>query len=700
MDKPQLRVLLVEDTQAQAELIAEMLASVREPIYELRHVTRLEEALAEARTREFDVVLLDLKLPDSEGPPGVERLRAELPDVPVIVLTNVEDESTGEACVRDGAEDYLVKREVNPRLLSRSIRYALERMKAEKALRESEQRYALAVAGANDGLWDWDLVRDRAYFSPRWKAILGYAENEIGDSIDEWFLRVHEDDRTSFRSTLSAHLEGKTSHFEHEHRLRTRDGRDLWVLCRGLAVRDQEGQTVRIAGSLTDISQRKHAEEQLMHDALHDALTRLPNRTLFMDRLDLALKRYRRDQSKLFAVLFFDLDRFKNINDSLGHMIGDELLVSVARRVEKSLRPGDTLARLGGDEFAILITDVTETVHATHLAERVHDLLKEVFLIREHEIYTSASVGIALAAPHYQRPEEVLRDADLAMYRAKTIGHASYAVFDSAMHESAVALHRLEMDLRRAVERDEFVVHYQPIVSLDTDRILGFEALLRWEHPQWGLVAPDYFIHVAEETGLIVPLGWWVLHESCAQTRRWQELFPLDPPLSISVNVSGKLIVQPDLIAQVQWILEKTGLSASSLRLEITESAIMSHGVKSLGALESLRALGVQLHIDDFGTGYSSLSYLQRFSYDSIKIDRSFVGSLDCREDGNAIVGAIIALGNSLGMKVIAEGVETPEQLETLRSMHCPEGQGYWFSKPLDQRAVNELLNETLGAIH
>ena len=692
MSADKLQVLLVEDSPAQAELMQDLLAEIKDPRYQTTHVTRNGDGVNELLRRRFDVILLDLTLPDSEGAAGVERIRHAAHATPIIVLTNIENEEMALACVRDGAQDYLLKREVQPGLLNRAIRYARERARADQALRESEERYAVAVAGANDGLWDWDLLNDRVYFSPRWKSILGYDSGELSESIDEWFGRIHEDDQNGFRSALKAHLDGKTEHFEHEHRLRTKTGPELWVLCRALAVRDADGVATRIAGSLSDVSRRKEAEAQLIHDALHDALTALPNRTLFLDRLDLALKRFARNEQQLFAVLFFDLDRFKTVNDSLGHTVGDDLLVQVARRIEKCLRPGDTLARLGGDEFAILVNDVAETVHVTHVAERVHELLKEVFVVHGQEVYTSASVGIALSSHDYERPEEVIRDADLAMYRAKTSGSAKYEVFDSAMHESAMALHRLETDLRRAVDRNEFIVHYQPIVSLESGRILGFEALLRWQHPQWGLVSPDYFIDVAEDTGLIVPIGWWVLRESCRQTKLWQELFPTDPALSISVNISGKLTVQPEMAATMYSILEETQLAPTSLKLEVTESAMISHAGDSLTALRDLRAMGVQLHVDDFGTGYSSLSYLQRFAYDSLKIDRSFVSSIDAQREDSAIVKAIIALGHSLGMKVIAEGVETAAQLETLQNMRCPEAQGFWFSKPLDHAAIGELL--------
>jgi len=444
MNENTLRVLLVEDTPAQAELIREILAGLSAPTYKVEHVSRAKTGIAQLGVHDYDVMLLDLTLPDSEGPEGVRKMLAAAGGVPVIVLTNLEDEEVAASCVREGAQDYLIKREISARLLARSIRYACERMRAEVALRESEQRYMLAVAGANDGLWDWNFLRDTVYFSPRWKDILGFTDAELGSSIDEWFGRIADDDQIGFRAALKIHLEGGSPHLEFEHRMLDKHDKELWVRCRGLAVRDESGQAVRLAGSMSDISQRKRAEAQLLHDALHDSLTGLPNRALLMDRLSLSLKRHERNAADCFAVLYFDLDRFKTINDSLGHLIGDELLVEVTQRVNKFLRPGDTLARLGGDEFVILVNAVQQVQHATHVADRVHAALNEGFIIRGQQIHVSASVGIALAASHYQRPEEMLRDADLAMYRAKNAGRSRYEVFDTAMHESALARHSLE----------------------------------------------------------------------------------------------------------------------------------------------------------------------------------------------------------------------------------------------------------------
>jgi diguanylate cyclase (GGDEF)-like protein/PAS domain S-box-containing protein len=689
------RILLVEDSLEQAALVREMLAAVPDTHFELEHSRRVGDGLEHLVARTPDVILLDLGLPDSDGLDGVERVRSVVPEVPIVVVTNRQDEAVAARALAFGAQDYLIKRELNPRVLARAMRYAIERGRVERALHMSEERYTLAVAGANDGVWDWNVASDRLHVSPRWLSIAGLDAHHQVDRLRAWRDRIHPEDLGGFDEALGEHLRSPDSgHFEHEHRLRGADGLHRWILARGLAVRDANGEPVRMAGSLTDIARRKAAEERLVHDALHDDLTRLPNRALFLDRLAQAIGRHERDEQVGFAVLFFDLDRFKNINDSLGHDVGDELLSRVAQRLDRCLRPGDTLARLGGDEFGVLLDDVEDSRQAGLIAERVHELLGEPFAIHGHEVFTAASIGIALSAEHYTTPEEMLRDADLAMYRAKSETQRAYEVFDSDMHDSMVALHRIETNLRRAVERDEFIIHYQPIVALETGRVLGFEALLRWEHPQWGTMQPDQFIQVAEDTGLIVPIGWWVLEEATREARLWQQLFPMQPPLSVSVNVSGKLFARTDFAGRVIDLVERADLAPGTLRLEVTERTIMEHGDHVLAALNQLRQHSVQLHIDDFGTGYSSLVYLQRFPYDSLKIDRSFVKNIGSESNGAPIVRAIVALAKSLDMRVIAEGVETPAQLEALRALDCGEGQGFWFSRPMSSSDARTYLSD------
>jgi diguanylate cyclase (GGDEF)-like protein len=441
-----------------------------------------------------------------------------------------------------------------------------------------------------------------------------------------------------------------------------------------------------------EVAERKLIEEQLRHNAFHDGLTDLANRALFMDHLQLALARAKRHDDYQFAVLFLDLDRFKVINDSLGHVVGDKLLVGIARRLETAMRPGDTVSRLGGDEFTVLLDDLGDAGEAEAVAGRLLRELVMPYNLGGHEVFTSVSIGVALSATGYQRPEDILRDADTAMYRAKQLGKARYEVFDQAMHTRAMDRLELERDLRHSVERRELFLQYQPIVSLGTGAVRGFEALVRWRHPERGVIQPAKFIPVAEETGMIIPIGLWVLGEACRQIRRWQGLCPADEPLTINVNLSGKQFMQPDLLEQIEAVLQETGLDPRSLKLEITESVVMENIESATRTLERLRALGVELSIDDFGTGYSSLSYLQRFPVSTLKIDRSFVSRMTESEGTAEIVRTIMKLAQNLGMGVVAEGVETERQREQLKALECEFGQGYYFAGPMDWEAAEAIL--------
>ncbi|HEY9282437.1 MAG TPA: bifunctional diguanylate cyclase/phosphodiesterase [Pyrinomonadaceae bacterium] len=436
----------------------------------------------------------------------------------------------------------------------------------------------------------------------------------------------------------------------------------------------------------------EESREHFRRAAYHDALTGLPNRLLLADHLRLAIGRAKRHPDHSFALIFLDLDRFKYINDSLGHAAGDQLLITIARRLENSLRPTDTVARLGGDEFAILLDGLEDDGDAVHVAERVQQELTSPFHLSGHEVFTTASIGITLSRTGYEHPENVLRDADTAMYRAKENGKARYELFDSVMHARAVERLKLENDLRRAVERGEFEVYYQPIVSLDSERIAGFEALVRWDHPERGFVLPAEFIPVAEETGLIVEIGQWVLRESCRQMREWQRRSFDNRLLTLSVNLSGKQFLQPNLIGCVKQILHETDLDPRCLKLEITESIMMENAEAASAMLVQLRGLGVKLSIDDFGTGYSSLSYLHRFPVNTLKIDRSFVMRMGDAGENSEIVRTILTLASNLGMDVVAEGVETEGQLAQLKAMRCPYGQGYLFSKPVDAAGAGGLV--------
>ena len=437
----------------------------------------------------------------------------------------------------------------------------------------------------------------------------------------------------------------------------------------------------------------QESKDHFRHAAFHDQLTNLPNRALLTEHIKLAIERPRSRDEQFFALLFLDLDRFKNINDSLGHIAGDQLLVATARCLEDCMRPMDTVARLGGDEFAILLDGLESVDEAILVAERIQQALTRPFMLNGHEVFVTTSIGITLSNTGYEDPENVLRDADTAMYRAKESGKARFEVFDSSMHSHAVALLQLENDLRRAIERREFRVYYQPIIDLETDDVSGFEALVRWYHPERGLVPPDEFIGIAEETGLIVDIGIGVLRESCRQLREWQLTLGLKS-LTVAVNLSAKQFAQPDLVSQVKEILQETGLEAQYLKLEITETVVMKNAEVARNMLSQLCALGVQLSIDDFGTGYSSLSYLHRFPVKTLKIDRSFIGRMSANGENCEVVKTINTLANNLGMSVVAEGIETEDQLAQLKAMGCGYGQGYLFSRPLMVEAVTLFVQE------
>ena len=437
----------------------------------------------------------------------------------------------------------------------------------------------------------------------------------------------------------------------------------------------------------------EETKEHFRHAAFHDSLTGLPNRAMFTELLKAEIESSKRRGEHMFAVLFLDLDRFKNINDSLGHTHGDLLLVAFAERLERTLRPIDTLARFGGDEFAILLSGMSDATDAVRVAQRIQDELSQPFVLDKNSAFATASIGIALSSSGYDRPDDILRDADIAMYRAKENGKARYEVFDHGMHARAVSRLQLESDLRQAIERNEFCVYYQPIVSLETGRLAGFEALVRWNHPRRGLVSPADFIPVAEETGLIVPIGEWVLNEACARVRQWQIDSPSHRSLSLSVNLSARQVAQPDLLNRIKEALENSKLNSHCLKLEITESVAMENAEAAAQMFKQLRSLGVQLSIDDFGTGYSSLSYLHRFPLNYLKIDRSFVSRLTTDND-NAIVRTISTLARNLGMEVIAEGIETEEQFQQLKMLGCEYGQGYLFSRPVANEGVDHLLSQ------
>jgi diguanylate cyclase (GGDEF)-like protein/PAS domain S-box-containing protein len=568
-----------------------------------------------------------------------------------------------------------------------------DRRRAEEALRASEERFRALVQNASDMIAIVDREGTILYESPSHWRILGIEPGEhLGRSLPDV---VHPDDRPLVEESLRQLVQAPGEALSIEYRLLDHHG--LWRVVESTAANLLEHPAVSgIVLNAHDITDHKRAEARLLHDALHDELTGLPNRVLFMDRLQHALDRLKREPGRLAAVLFLDLDRFKLVNDSLGHLVGDELLVQIADLLSTTLRPTDTIARIGGDEFAILLDGGRDVSDAVRVAERIHERLAAPINLGGHEVFVTASLGIAVCTPDYKQPEDVLRDADTAMYRAKSSGRASHVIFNRVMHRHVMARLQLETDLRRAVERDQLRVYYQPFVSVETGAVVGFEALVRWLHPRRGLMPPDEFIPAAEETGLIVPIGRFVLRESCRQIRELQRKHPGAGALKLSVNLSNKQFFQADLLDHIQEALSTSGLAPSCLGLEITEGVIIRQAETAGTRFGLLKGLGVQLYLDDFGKGYSSLNYLHRLPLDILKIDRSFITRLGEESGTDAIVQAIVTLAHQLGMQVVAEGIETPEHLEKVGALGCEYGQGYLFANALSADEAEALLMRKL----
>ena len=559
---------------------------------------------------------------------------------------------------------------------------------------QNEERYSLAMRASNDGLWDWDLKTNKIYYSDRWKEMLGFNDDEISDTPDEWLSRIHQEDHDRVRASIDAYLEGTTSNFEIEYRIRHFSDNYLWMMAKGLAIRTSSGRATRFAGSQTDVSERKSNEEQMIYDALHDTLTSIPNRTLLLDRIRQSLVRRKRYPKTSFAIIFIDLDRFRLVNESLGHIHGDELLQLISARLKETIPIGDTVALLGGDEFSVLLQDIESVRDVEAIAKDIQNSFSKPFFLGDKEVFASASMGIAHSDNNYKTPEEILRDSELAMYRAKRGGKYQSIVFQPQFRQSSLSPIDLDTDLRRALDRDEMELHYQPIISMRDRTISGFEALLRWSHRSRGVISPNEFIPLAEETGLIYDLGQWVLGKACKQIAAWNKSKEKEDQLEISINLSSRQFSYPNLVEGIVENIEKSGFDAEFLKIEITESALMQNAQRSVSMLNQLKDLNIKVCVDDFGTGYSSLSYLHTFPIDTLKIDRSFVHDMSRNFRNMEIIRTIIMLAHNLKLDVIAEGVETGEQDAQLSALGCQFAQGFYFSRPINSSDAALLIQQ------
>jgi diguanylate cyclase (GGDEF)-like protein/PAS domain S-box-containing protein len=566
-----------------------------------------------------------------------------------------------------------------------------EQKQFQEALAQSESKFRSLIQNSLDIITILSREGCIIYESPSVEKILGYhPDNLLGKMVFDF---IHPEDIPSAKTAFQKILDNPQESVTIELRFQNQNQSWNYLELVGTNLLNEPSVSGVLINS-RDITERKRVEQEFRFLACHDPLTHLANRTLFTEWLEKAFLRTKRDKKKKIAVLFLDLDRFKLINDSFGHADGDRLLILFAERLKSCLREIDSIARLGGDEFGILLENITDVSQVIHIAERIKNLFQVAFTLTEREVFSSVSIGIALSKATYQHPEDILRDADIALYRAKECGKARFEIFDAEMHNRAVTLLRLENDLRQGLRREEFQLFFQPILSLKTGFLKGMEALLRWQHPQGGQISPNIFIPVAEETGLIHPLGWWIFQQACQQLLEWDQLLPREIPLTMSVNVSAPQFREPGLIDRIDQLLMDLGLTSSRLCLEITESVLIDNAEAAALTFSQLRAMGIQLYMDDFGTGYSSLNYLHRFPLNALKIDRSFVSQMNPRDKNSEVVKTIITLAKNLGIDVIAEGIETEQQLNQLKELDCDFGQGFFFSRPMNAQTAEQFIVE------
>jgi diguanylate cyclase (GGDEF)-like protein/PAS domain S-box-containing protein len=689
--KPIKLLLLVEDNPGDARLLREMFHERGSDDTELIHVQCLNEAEKQLAKHVFDIILLDLGLPDSQGLEAVRRARTASPRVPLVVLTGLDDESLATQALQEGAQDYLIKGQIEARGLMRAIRYAVERKTMEEVLFVEKERAQVTLNSIGDAVVCTDIFGNITFVNLVAEKMMGWSWAEAAGRPMADVFRILDGTRLESVPNPMEMIVGQnlTVHLPSSCTLIRRDGFEIPIEDSVAPIHDREGQATGAVIVFRDVSAARAMAVEMAHSAQHDFLTGLPNRTLVNDRVNQAIGLASRHDKKV-AVLFLDLDGFKHINDSLGHPIGDKLLQSITKRLVNCVRASDTVSRQGGDEFVVVLPEIDQAEDAAITARRMLKTVADAHSIVPHDLHVTASIGVSVYPDDGLDAETLIKNADTAMYQAKENGRQSYQFFKPAMNVRAVERQSIEESLRRALERQEFALHYQPKINLKTGEIAGAEALIRWTHPLRGLVPPGHFIPVAEDCGLIVPIGNWVLREACAQAQAWMRAgLPLT---TMAVNISAMEFRNENFLAGIFAILDETGLDPSALELELTESVLMKRAESTQSILKTLRGRGVQLAVDDFGTGYSSLSYLRKFPIDALKIDQSFVRQITTAPDDTSIVTAVISMGRSLKLRVIAEGVESQEELAFLQAHECEEAQGYYFSRPVVAQQFAELL--------
>lgn len=723
------KILVVDDTPENLHLLSDALGDRG---YEVKGVVNGRMALRVANSVIPDLILLDVVMPDLNGYQVCEQLKTnELTrDIPIIFLSASNNSVDRFKALSSGGVDYINKpfqidevllriknqlqlqaarqkilkfnTELEQRIqertsqleaANRELQYEVkERREVTKLLQESEEKLESILNSLEEVVWSADVTTNCLLFlNPAAQKVYGRPVAELLDNPELRLESIHPEDRDRIEPFLAVTLDRAN---DIEYRIVQPNGEIRWVWERSRAIYDDTGAAIRRDGIISDITERKKIESELSYEARHDSLTDLPNRSAFIERVEQALLQSQNDSEYIFAVLFIDLDRFKIVNDSLGHLIGDELLIAVAKILVDCSRYGDFVARLGGDEFTILLDRIQTVEEGNAVAQRIKERLANPLNLQGHTVFTSASIGIVIGDRQYGDSTEILRDADLAMYRAKSLGKARHEIFHQEMYAETKELLEIENDLRQAIVRQEFVLHYQPILSLETNIIYGFEALLRWNHPTKGLIYPDKFIHVAEETGSVVEIGKWVLREACQQMYFWQNKYSDAANLKISVNIASQQIKDPNFLETLNETIADTGLSKRSLDLEITETTLMDYKPETINLFQQIREQKIGLNIDDFGTGYSSLHYLKRFPVNVLKIDRSFVRGMLSERENFEIIKMIIALARTLKIEIVAEGIENIKQLKVLKTLNCPLGQGYLFSQPLDKESAELLIEQ------